>query len=100
MRHHHSTRSGVHAHCATAVLTEGHHTVSPRPLGAVERLVGGFEHFFGGALFQAFGDADADGDRNTRGARTRATLASLLVILGTAVLIAQLDVVSGDGFAD
>src|SRR3990167_9568684 len=100
MRHHHSTRSGVHAHRATASLTECHHAISRGALGAVERFVRGLEYFFGGALLLSFGHADADSDRHTGSARTCTFLATLLVVLRTAVLIAQLNVVGGDGFAD
>src|SRR5471030_1400082 len=99
MRHHHSTRSSVHTHRATAALTECHHAVSPSTLGAVERLVSGFEHLFGRTLLQAFGDANADRNRHTRRTGAGSTLATLLVVLRT-VRIAQLNVVGRNRLAD
>src|SRR5687768_4308237 len=100
MRRHHSTRGGFHAHSAAAILPIGDHTVSPRALGVIERLVGRFEHLFGRTLLDALGHADADGHRYAGGASAGAPLATLLIVLGTAVGITQLDSVRLDGLAN
>jgi hypothetical protein len=60
MRHHHSFRSGVHAHRAAARLTECHHAVSPGAFGALERFIRRLQDLFRGPLFQAFSDTDAN----------------------------------------
>ena len=94
MRHHHSTRSCIHAHRTAAVLPECNDTVTPRPLGAVERLVCSLEHFLRSpVLCQPLGDADTDGHRDTGRGSDTATLATLLVVLRAVVLITQLNVV-------
>jgi hypothetical protein len=60
---------------ALRLLPMHHDTVTPRALGAVQRLVGGFEHRFGVAMIGlALGHADADGDRD-RAAAARPALA-------------------------
>ena len=100
MRHHHSIHSLGAAHRATAVLTEGHDTISPRALGTVERLVGAFQHLVRRALLEAFGHANADRHRDHRGAGTGAPLATLLIVLGATVLIAQVHLVAGNRLTD
>src|SRR5476651_1466807 len=100
MRHHHSTRSSVHTHRATAALAERHHAISPGTLGAVERFVSRLEHLFGRTLLQAFGDANADRNRHTRRTGAGPALASLLVILRPTVRITQLNVVGCNGLTD
>jgi hypothetical protein len=92
-------RSGVHAHRATTSLTECHDTVTPGALGAVQRLVGGFEHFFGVRC-------------SMRSATPMLTVTETLEALepdgagdlagrpADGVLVAQLNVIGGDGLAD
>src|SRR5450830_871971 len=101
MLHHHSANSFARANRATPALPRRDHTVTSRALGGIERLVGGLEHLFRGALLRlTLGDPDTHGHRDAGGPAAGPALTTLLVVLGAVVLVAQLDMVVGDHFAN
>src|SRR5476651_2557182 len=101
MLHHHSANSFARANRPTSALPRRDHAVTPRALGGIKRLVGGLEHFFRGALLRlTLGDTDTHGHRDARNTAASPALTTLLVVLGAIVLVAQLDMVVGDHFAN